>query len=49
MSSWKDVCRDKNGSDVCDTADACQRCIEQAARQMTDRLLSSAKEEQKDE
>lgn len=30
MTSWKDVCREKNGSDVCDTEDACQSCITRA-------------------
>ena len=42
MSGWKDVCRSKNGSDVCDTPDACDGCVREAARQMTDRLLKRA-------
>jgi hypothetical protein len=41
---WKDICRDKNGPDVCDSVDACARCINEAARQMTARILTKAKE-----
>lgn len=26
MTSWKDFCRERNGGDVCDEADACQPC-----------------------
>lgn len=50
MSSWTDICRDKNGGMKCDSADACRSCKEQAARLMTDRLLSLTphSKEQKD-
>jgi RecJ-like exonuclease len=35
MTNWKDICREKNGSYVCDSADACSDCANRAAR-MTD-------------
>lgn len=38
MSHWKDVCREKNGPDVCDSP-GCSRCIAEAARRMTERVL----------
>lgn len=41
MSSWKDICRESNGSDVCE--DGCKRCIEEAAKRMTDRALEQHK------
>lgn len=44
MSHWKDICRNNNGPDVCE--DGCRRCIEEAARRMTERLL---KKENRDE
>lgn len=51
MSSWTDVCRDKNGGMKCNSADACRPCKEESARLMTDRLLKSAlnSKEQKDD
>lgn len=38
---WKDICREKNGSDACDTADACDTCIKEAARETADRVIES--------
>jgi len=44
---WKDICRETNGPDVCDGT-GCKRCIEEAARIMTERVLEGDKKEQSD-
>lgn len=38
---WKDICGERNGPDVCDTADACRTCIEKAARRMAGRVIEN--------
>lgn len=30
MAHWKDVCRERNGPDVCDSAEACAQCKAEA-------------------
>lgn len=38
MTTWRDVCRETNGPDVCDGADKCTRCVGEAARREAARL-----------
>lgn len=36
--NWSDVCRDKNGGMKC--GEPCKSCMKEAAKVLTDRLLS---------
>lgn len=42
---WSDVCREKNGGMKCDSAAACARCIEEAARRLTDHIIAQARKQ----
>ena len=46
MSDWKDICREKNGSDVCDSAEACSDCTNRAAQmsELTPEAVKAARD-----
>lgn len=46
MTSWKDICREKNGPDVCDTPDVCKACLRAAFMKRLARFRAIKSKEQ---